>query len=150
MSCCLCSVACANNHQFDRARQGCLNLLPGNKKRSKQPGDDQAMVAARARFLNHGYYQRVTQTLLEVLQSFGPSGQYVLDAGCGEGYYTSAVRAHLADGQLVARQDMVNVSNLVTRLDMTGSKGQLSGSMNVGKGVMKLSGHLDWQQLPGR
>ena len=108
------SVACANNHQFDRARQGYLNLLPSNKKRSKQPGDDQAMVAARARFLNHGYYQSVVQTLLEVLQSFGTSGQYVLDAGCGEGYYTSNLRAQLADSEVcgvdISKQAVVAAS----------------------------------------
>ena len=108
------SVACANNHQFDRARQGYLNLLPSNKKRSKQPGDDQAMVAARARFLNHGYYRSVVETLLEVLQSLGTSQQYVLDAGCGEGYYTSALRAQLADSEVcgvdISKQAVVAAS----------------------------------------
>ena len=57
-------------------------------------------------------------------------------------------QVQLSEGQLVARQDMVSISNLVTRLDMAGNKGQISGSMNVGEGVMKLSGHMDWQQLP--
>ncbi len=97
-------VACANNHQFDRARQGYLNLLPSNKKRSKQPGDDQTMVAARTRFLNHGYYQGVVEALLEVLRSF-EGNQYTLDAGCGEGYYTSAIEAQL-DGSVVCGVDI--------------------------------------------
>ncbi len=93
-------AACASNHQFDRARQGYLNLLPSSKKRSKQPGDDQMMVAARARFLNHGYYQSVVQALLETLRPLGTSGQCILDAGCGEGYYTDAIQTQLADSQV--------------------------------------------------
>jgi len=98
-------VACANNHQFDRARQGYLNLLPSNKKRSKQPGDDQTMVAARVRFLNQGYYQSVVEALLEALRSLGGNEQYILDAGCGEGYYTSAIQAQL-DGSVVCGVDI--------------------------------------------
>jgi|GEM_PF-1760493 len=57
-------------------------------------------------------------------------------------------RVKLSEGQVVARQEMVSISNLVTALDMDGDKGQISGSMNVGEGVMDLSGNLDWQQLP--
>ncbi len=88
------------------------------------------------------------QPLIPDLRSIG--GTLSADTRLG-GTLTSPLlfgQVQLSEGQLVARQDMVHVSNLVTRLDMTGSKGQLSGSMNVGKGVMKLSGHLDWQQLP--
>ncbi len=57
-------------------------------------------------------------------------------------------RVRLREGRLVARQEMVSISNLVTELDMDGNKGQISGTMNVGEGVMNLSGNLDWQQLP--
>ena len=107
-------AACANNHQFDRARQGYLNLLPSNKKRSKQPGDDQAMVAARARFLNNGYYRGVVQALLEVLRSFGCTEPNILDAGCGEGYYTSTIKAQLADSEVcgvdISKQAVVTAS----------------------------------------
>ncbi|MBO9480776.1 putative RNA methyltransferase [Salinisphaera sp. G21_0] len=92
------SAVCQNNHRFDRARQGYLNLLPSSKKRSKNPGDDQMMVEARTRFLNHGYYQPVVDTLIDKLQSFGNEApQRILDAGCGEGYYTSGIKEQLED-----------------------------------------------------
>ncbi|HLV16926.1 MAG TPA: SAM-dependent methyltransferase, partial [Pseudomonas sp.] len=42
-------VACATGHRFDRARQGYLNLLPVQHKKSRDPGDNQAMVEARRR-----------------------------------------------------------------------------------------------------
>ena len=54
----------------------------------------------------------------------------------------------LSEGRVVAQQEMVSISNMVTQLDMDGDKGQISGTMNVGAGKLTLSGHLDWQQLP--
>ena len=47
---------CPNRHSFDRAAAGYVHLLPANKKHSKDPGDDKAMVAARSSFLDKGYY----------------------------------------------------------------------------------------------
>ncbi|WP_422447203.1 MULTISPECIES: putative RNA methyltransferase [unclassified Endozoicomonas] len=95
------SAVCQNNHRFDRARQGYLNLLPSNKKRSKNPGDDQMMVEARTRFLNHGYYQPVVDALIDKLKSFGNEApQRILDAGCGEGYYTSGIKEQLEDSSV--------------------------------------------------
>ncbi|WP_414957523.1 putative RNA methyltransferase [Pseudomonas aeruginosa] len=40
-------VACPAGHRFDRARQGYLNLLPVQHKKSLDPGDNAAMVEAR-------------------------------------------------------------------------------------------------------
>ncbi|WP_419534552.1 putative RNA methyltransferase [Endozoicomonas sp.] len=95
------NAECKNNHQFDRARQGYLNLLPSNKKRSKNPGDDQIMVEARTRFLNHGYYQPVIDALIDKIHSFSNKPpQRILDAGCGEGYYTSAIKERLEDSEV--------------------------------------------------
>lgn len=95
------SAVCQNHHRFDRARQGYLNLLPSNKKRSKNPGDDQIMVEARTRFLNHGYYQPVVDALIDNIKSFGNEApQRILDAGCGEGYYTSSLKEQLEDSSV--------------------------------------------------
>ncbi|WP_252177053.1 methyltransferase domain-containing protein [Endozoicomonas sp. 4G] len=88
-------LGCIQNHQFDRARQGYFNLLPGHKKRSKHPGDDKAMVQARTRFLNKGYYQPVADSLTDTLQSLEHPSEpnlSILDAGCGEGYYTEKLQ----------------------------------------------------------
>ena len=43
---------CPNRHSFDRAAAGYVNLLPANKKHSRDPGDDRKMVAARAAYLS--------------------------------------------------------------------------------------------------
>ncbi|WP_206406926.1 putative RNA methyltransferase [Flavonifractor sp. An100] len=47
---------CPQGHSFDLAAAGYTHLLPVNRKHSKQPGDDREMVAARAAFLEKGYY----------------------------------------------------------------------------------------------
>ena len=91
-------VACPANHRFDRARQGYLNLLPVQHKNSRDPGDNQAMVEARRRFLEGGHYAPVAKRLAELLAERAPARW--LDIGCGEGYYTAQVADALpgADG----------------------------------------------------
>lgn len=88
------SWRCSRGHSFDIAKQGYLNLLPVQKKRSKDPGDSKEMIAARRDFLNSGFYQPLAKSIsAEVLRyaeqraisSDNPLN--VLDAGCGEGYY---------------------------------------------------------------
>ncbi|MEQ6917087.1 putative RNA methyltransferase [Halomonas aquatica] len=80
---------CGVGHSFDIARQGYVNLLPVQKKRSHDPGDSKEMVAARQRFLNAGHYRPVADAVSRsVLSGAVPSGTLsCLDAGCGEGYY---------------------------------------------------------------
>jgi len=82
-------LVCENGHVFDIARQGYVNLLPVQHKRSKQPGDSKAMVSARAQFLNTGLYGPVAEQLSEIaLAQITDDKQICLmDAGCGEGYY---------------------------------------------------------------
>jgi 23S rRNA (guanine745-N1)-methyltransferase len=78
---------CPGGHSFDIARQGYVHLLPVQNKRSRDPGDSKAMVAARQRFLNAGYYQAVASAVNEVVLAGVGSWATCLDAGCGEGYY---------------------------------------------------------------
>lgn len=91
-------VACATGHRFDRARQGYLNLLPVQHKKSRDPGDNQAMVEARQRFLDGGHYAPLAQRLAELAAGYAP--ERWLDIGCGEGYYTGRIAERLpqADG----------------------------------------------------
>lgn len=76
---------CENGHSFDVAKQGYVNLLPVQNKRSKDPGDSKAMVQARREYLERGYYQPLAQALADTVLAQG--SQAILDAGCGEGYY---------------------------------------------------------------
>lgn len=80
---------CENQHCFDVARQGYVNLLTVSQKHSLHPGDSQVMVAARREFLNDGYYLPIVETLRRLISVYAPGAQSVLDVGCGEGYYLS-------------------------------------------------------------
>ncbi|WP_455219389.1 putative RNA methyltransferase [Kaarinaea lacus] len=103
------SLACENGHVFDIARQGYVNLLPVQHKRSRQPGDSKAMVVARAAFLNSGIYNPIAKKMAEVIyaqikgaQDSGDQASNnkticLMDAGCGEGYYLDYVFKYLED-----------------------------------------------------
>jgi 23S rRNA (guanine745-N1)-methyltransferase len=79
---------CENNHSFDQAKEGYVNLLPVQHKHSKDPGDNKAMVNARRVFLDKGFYQPLSDELQKLYQQYGNLQQPVFDAGCGEGFYT--------------------------------------------------------------
>ena len=83
------SWRCANGHSFDIARQGYVHLLPVQNKRSKDPGDNKEMVAARHRFLISGFYQPLADAISRAVfhEALSESAINCLDAGCGEGYY---------------------------------------------------------------
>ncbi|MDH5612788.1 MAG: methyltransferase domain-containing protein [Gammaproteobacteria bacterium] len=86
---------CTNGHCFDIAKQGYVNLLPVQHKKSKNPGDSKAMVQARTRFLNAGFYlpiaEQLSKIVLHQLGNTATESRCVFDAGCGEGYYLQQI-----------------------------------------------------------
>ncbi|OGQ88386.1 MAG: hypothetical protein A2512_05610 [Deltaproteobacteria bacterium RIFOXYD12_FULL_56_24] len=94
---------CAAGHSFDAARQGYVNLVLAHNKHSKEPGDDPDMIRSRRRFLDLGYYRKVSDginvTIARELSDLPPgSGTTLLDAGCGEGFYLQRLKEALAQG----------------------------------------------------
>ena len=79
---------CPQNHSFDVARQGYVNLLTVQQKHSLNPGDTREQVLSRREFLESGYYAPILDTLITEAGQLGISGE-ILDVGCGEGYYSS-------------------------------------------------------------
>lgn len=80
---------CDHGHSFDVAKQGYVNLLPVQYKKSKNPGDTPDAVLARREFLQAEFYEPLRQVLIQKLAALQP--KVVLDLGCGEGYYTSGM-----------------------------------------------------------
>lgn len=80
---------CANQHSFDIARSGYINLLQPQDRRSKHPGDTDTAVLARRRLHDRG----VTRPLLEGIAAMLDLGEgdQLLDAGCGDGFYPSTL-----------------------------------------------------------
>jgi 23S rRNA (guanine745-N1)-methyltransferase len=85
------SFSCASRHQFDIAKEGYVNLLPVQHKRSRDPGDSAEMMQARRVFLEAGHYQPLRDAIASKLRNALPeNADAILDIGCGEGYYTHA------------------------------------------------------------
>lgn len=91
---------CPKGHSYDKARSGYVNLLLAGGKHAKLPGDNKMMVASRQAFLNKGYYRPMADVLCETAAKYLPEGGVLLDAGCGEGYYTALMAKKLeAEGK---------------------------------------------------
>lgn len=89
---------CSNKHSFDLAKEGYVNLLPVQQKKSLDPGDNSEMMHARRAFLQAGWYQSVAEQATAMLSAYKP--QQLLDLGCGEGYYSGILQQQLAPQQL--------------------------------------------------
>lgn len=79
----VCRCLGERTHCYDVARSGYLNLTsPGDGE-----GDLKDAVRARTLFLDSGYYAPLSDAVNEMLEAL--HADTVLDAGCGEGYYTN-------------------------------------------------------------
>jgi len=106
---------CPSGHSFDLAREGYAYLLPPNQKHSAAPGDDRGMAAARREFLSKDYYRPLLDALCKLsLENTGDS-PVLLDAGCGEGYYTSGVFRALEQAGRQPRMAGIDISKFILR-----------------------------------
>lgn len=87
---------CENGHSFDVAKEGYVHLLPVNKMHSKVPGDSKEMVLSRRRFLHSGYYDIFSDKLNEIVLKYALENAFIIDAGCGEGFYTQRLASYLS------------------------------------------------------
>ena len=106
---------CPASHSFDRAKEGYCNLLPVNRKHSKAPGDDKAMAAARSVFLGKGYYAPLREALCALAVSMTGEAPTVLDAGCGEGYYTGGIYRALQEAGKAPQMAGTDISKFILR-----------------------------------
>ena len=75
----------SRRHCFDIAKSGYVTLTGA----SGTAGDDRDMVRARTAFLDKGYYRPFADAVARIIRGSG----VVVDAGCGEGYYTNIIAA---------------------------------------------------------
>jgi 23S rRNA (guanine745-N1)-methyltransferase len=96
-------VFCPRGHSFDIARSGYINLLQPQDRRSKNPGDSAAAVAARRRLHDLGVTAPLLNAIVETSAqaravvrdsetnaqpgAVARDSEKVLDAGCGDGFY---------------------------------------------------------------
>lgn len=88
------SLVCDNRHSFDIAKQGYVNLLTGGK-----PINEYTKVSfqERQQILEKGMYAHILEEICSFMESElkGRKGYTLLDAGCGEGYYSREISKRL-------------------------------------------------------
>lgn len=86
------SAACdgrGKRHLFDFASGGYINLYTSRAA----GGDNAECIGARSAFLAKGYYEKISDSVNALLDKYAGARARVLDAGCGEGYYTNRMAA---------------------------------------------------------
>ncbi|MEU5841844.1 putative RNA methyltransferase [Rhodococcus sp. NPDC047139] len=83
-------VMCDRGHSFDVARQGYVSLLAGGS--TPFTGDTAEMIAARADFLDAGYYDPIRRAVAEACaDTAADPAARILEVGAGTGRYLAAV-----------------------------------------------------------
>lgn len=82
------SAICVSKHNFDRAKSGYFNFLLKNQTILR--GDHPTQIDARRNFLSKDFYLPLANQVNKMIASHKPSS--LIDAGCGEGYYTHAIK----------------------------------------------------------
>lgn len=91
------SLQCANNHSFDFAKQGYLNML----MRSVKTPYDKALFASRQEVIREtNLYTKLHASVADILKTHLTKEITILDAGCGEG-------SHLE--QIMKKSDLNNM-----------------------------------------
>lgn len=112
-------VRCHNHHQFDRAKEGYLNLLPVQHKHSREPGDAKQQLDARRHFLSEGIFDPLKHAMLQLIPN---QIEHLLDIGCGEGYFTRAIAAHCATADVYG----IDISKQAVRLAAKSSPSRIT------------------------
>jgi len=80
------SLICANRHCFDLSKYGYINFL---QKQVKTPYNKE-LFESRRRVFTAGFYDKIIDTLEEIIsEQTTDKGIRILDAGCGEGFFTT-------------------------------------------------------------
>lgn len=84
------SILCngEKTHCYDIASSGYVNFCPPQKSGS---GDSKEAVRARSLFLDTGMYAPVSKAIADTVCELCEKNSLVVDAGCGEGYYSAAI-----------------------------------------------------------
>ena len=91
------SLVCSAGHCFDISSSGYVNLTRGSSVNLS--GDSKDMIRARRNFLAAGYYLPIAEGVSDALLKFSP--KRIVDAGCGEGYYTAHFARTLPDSRVI-------------------------------------------------
>ena len=116
-------------HCFDVSSSGHANLCPGKST----GGDDKRAVRSRTEFLNMGYYQPISDKVCEIIGALTPD-KCVVDAGCGEGYYTNNMALKTGAsvyGFDLSKEAIISASKSAKRQGITNARFFVGGIYNL-------------------
>ena len=94
------SLLCAKEekpHCYDISSAGYVNLDRGHSG----GGDSKDCVRSRTAFLSLGHYSPISDKINALALEFCGDSPIILDAGCGEGYYTSALAKKAGTAEII-------------------------------------------------
>lgn len=92
------SLLCGAGHCFDFAKSGYVNIALAKSG----AGDSKECVKSRTDFLSLGYYEPIADKLCSLARKYVSDEKCtVIDAGCGEGYYTLKLARTFGSGNTV-------------------------------------------------
>lgn len=113
-------------HSFDVAASGYVNFhFPS----SRISGDPKEMVKARTEFLQASYYEPIANSIRQAVRDFAPANPTLLDAGCGEGYYTNGFAdvTETAVGIDISKEAILAASKYAKRNDISNVRYAVAG-----------------------
>lgn len=93
------SFKCEMCHSYDVAKSGYINLLRPGKMNNAKAGDSKEMISARTLFFSTGAYEPIRKKICDLVCDFAP--KTIIDAGCGEGYYTLGLAERSSDAHVI-------------------------------------------------
>lgn len=107
------SAICGKGHSYDKSRHGYYNLLLTSV--GGVHGDNKEMVLSRRAFLGSGHYAPLSALVADLVSKYTDKCGTVLDAGCGEGYYTDEVEKSLFSRDFSTRVMAFDISKDAVR-----------------------------------
>ncbi len=86
---------CKNNHCFDMAKEGYVNLLTSSHKPGSTIGDNKDMALNRREFLSKGYFDALVRGISEFIKEKALPRPVIADICCGEGYYGDRIKSEI-------------------------------------------------------
>ena len=108
------ALVCERRHTYDRSKYGYYNLLMSNK--GGNHGDNREMCIARRDFLSLGYYEPLADEIASLVLDYTVPHSTLLDAGCGEGYYTDKIQRAISERDGDSLVYAFDISKEATRL----------------------------------
>lgn len=90
------TMICSQNHNFDISKKGVICLLNTGKLKTNYIYDKN-LFAHRRSFINNGFYSKLCDNIIHILNNYGKRKINIVDLGCGEGIIDNNILESMND-----------------------------------------------------